>query len=156
MMVWSIDTEDYSRALELAAHVLRHQVPMPSRYQRDAATLVLELIAEAALKAQAIDQSFPLAVLEQVEELVAGVDMHDEPRAKLLKAIGVELARAAGDADPDVARPTIARAIEQLEAAQTLNNRVGVKTHIKGLRRALAALPAPDQDNAGPDQDQAG
>jgi len=149
IMVWLIDTEDYPRALELAAHVLRHEVAMPARYQRDAATLVLELIAEAALRAQGVDQPFPLSVLEQVEELTAGIDMHDEPRAKLLKAIGVELARAAGDAEPDVARPTITRSIERLMAAQALNERVGVKTNIKALRRALAALPAAEEDSAG-------
>ncbi|WP_294356124.1 phage terminase small subunit [uncultured Sphingomonas sp.] len=150
VMVWSIDIEDYSRALELAAHVLRHEVTMPSRYQRDAATLVLEEIAEAALRAQAINAPFPLSVLEQVEELTAGIDMHDEPRAKLAKAIGVELARAGSDAEADAARPIITRAIAQLEAAQRLNDRVGVKTKLTGLRRALASLPAPDQDNAGP------
>lgn len=151
IMVWSIDVGDYLRALELAAHVLRHEVSMPSRYQRDAATLVLEEIAEAALKAQAIEQSFSLVVLEAVEMMVAGIDMHDEPRAKLLKAIGVELARAAGGAEPDAARPAIVRAIERMEAAQLLHDRIGVKTQLKGLRRALAALPSPDQeqDNAG-------
>ena len=156
IMVWSIDVGDYLRALELAAHVLRHDVQMPSRYQRDAATLVLEEIAEAALKAQAADQPFSLVVLEAVERMVDGIDMHDEPRAKLLKAVGVELARAAGAATPDIARPVLGRAIDRLERAQTLNDRSGVKTHLKGLRRALAALPAPENDIAGMDQDHAG
>ena len=45
-MVWLIDVGDYDNALSLAEFVLRHKVPMPSRYQRDAATIIVEEIAE--------------------------------------------------------------------------------------------------------------
>src|SRR3546814_6578686 len=38
-MVWLIDIGDFESALSLAEFVLRHKVPMPSRYERDAATL---------------------------------------------------------------------------------------------------------------------
>jgi hypothetical protein len=144
-MVWSIDTGDWMRALALASHVLRFSVPLPARYERDAATLVLEDIAEVALKVQMQGGSFPLWVLEAVEELTADIDMHDQPRAKLLKAIGAELARAAGDAEPDKARPLITSALDRLGRAQALHDRVGVKTQIKGLEKALAALPAPSE-----------
>jgi hypothetical protein len=145
VMVWSIDTGDWMRALALASHVLRFSVPLPARYERDAATLVLEDIAEVALKVQMQGGSFPLWVLEAVEELTADIDMHDQPRAKLLKAIGAELARAAGDAEPDKARPLITSALDRLGRAQALHDRVGVKTQIKGLEKALAALPAPSE-----------
>jgi len=144
VMVWAIDTGDWAYALRLAAHVLRHDVKLPARYQRDAPTLVLEEIAEVALKAQAQGQAFPLDVLEQVEALVAGIDMHDEPRAKLLKAIGTELARAAEGAEGLDARRLTLDAIAQLGAAQALHDRVGVKTQLRGLEKALAALPAPE------------
>ncbi len=148
VMVWSIDTGDWERALALAEHVLRHDLPLPARYQRDAATLVLEEIAEAALRDQARGEPFPLAVLEQVEALVESVDMHDEPRAKLQKAIAAELARAADTAAAPAARALTERAIAALDAAQRLDERAGVKTQRRALEKALAALP-PTTDTAG-------
>lgn len=149
IMVWSIDVGDWARALELAEHVLRFHIELPTRFRRDAATLLVEEFAEAAMRDQALDKRFPLDLLYRVEELTAGIDMHDEVQAKLQKAIGVELVHAAGDAEADLARPTITDAITRLERAQSLHDRSGVKTHIRGLRKALAALPASDQDNAG-------
>ena len=139
LMVWNIDVGNYERALALAAFVIRFSIPMPSRYERDAATLVLELIADAALKAQARSDVFPLDVLEAVEALTDGIDMHDQPRAKLLKAIGAELVRAAGMSTGDAIVPTIDRAAAALTRAQDLHDRVGVKTMLRGLDRARAA-----------------
>lgn len=142
IMVWAIDIGDWPRALELADHVLRHDVALPARYQRDAATLIVEEVAEAALRAQAAGTAFPRDVLEQVEALVDGIDMHDEVRAKLLKAIGTELARGVDAAGEQDAHRLASAAVERLTAAQALHDRVGVKTQIRGLEKALAALPA--------------
>jgi hypothetical protein len=148
VMVWCIDIGDYEGALALAAVVIRFNVAMPSRYERDAATLVLEEIAEAALRAQNSNESFPLDVLEQVEALTDGIDMHDQPRAKLLKAIGRELTDRAGGATPDAARPMIEGALARYTAAQGLDPRIGVKTAIRGLEKARAALPSPATPDA--------
>ena len=139
IMVWHLDVGDWWRALDLAAFALRFAIPMPSRYERDAATLVLELIADAALRAQARSDVFPLEVLEAVEALTDGIDMHDQPRAKLLKAIGAELVRAAGMSTGDAIVPTIDRAAAVLTRAQDLHDRVGVRTMLRGLDRARAA-----------------
>lgn len=151
VMVWSIDTGDWARALELAEHVLRFRIAMPDRYQRDAATLVVEEIAEAAIRAQARSQAFPLSVLERVEELTIGIDMHDEVQAKLQKAVGVELARLAAEVDTDaddfVAAAT--RALEPLRRAQELNPRAGTKTKVGQLEKAIKAARAA-QVQAGP------
>nr|WP_317893133.1 phage terminase small subunit [uncultured Sphingomonas sp.] len=150
VMIWRIDVGDYAGALTLAEHVLRHRVALPTRYERDAPTLIVEEIAEAAIKAQAADDPFELAVLERVEALVDGIDMYDQVRAKLMKAIGCELGRAArhpANADSH----TLAlrqRALAALEAAQKLNDRVGVKTTIRTIKKALAAA-APQPDPAG-------
>ncbi len=142
IMIWSIDVADWPRALELAEHVLRFDVVLPSRYKRDAASLVVEEIAEAASKLQGKGERFPLAVLESVEALTAGVDMHDEIRAKLMKAIGVELdaaARAAADGGDDAtAIELLCRALPALQRANDLHPRVGAKTIIKGVEKALA------------------
>lgn len=141
VMVWNIDVGDYAAAMPLIEHVLAHKVPMPQRYARDAATLVVEEIAEAAIKAQAADKPFDLAILEQIEALTAHDDMHDEVRAKLLKAIGFELdrtAQTASGAGAD-ATPLFVRSLTAMKAAQALHDRVGVKTIIKAVEKRLAA-----------------
>lgn len=140
MMIWSIDTGDWSRALELAEHVLRFNVPLPTRYQRGAAPLIVEEIATAALKKQAREEAFPLDVLEQVEALTADADMHDEIRAKLKKAIGTELARAAGEMESGTPEhlAAVSKALAPLQRAQDLHERVGTKGTIKQLRKVLA------------------
>ncbi|WP_294275744.1 phage terminase small subunit [uncultured Sphingomonas sp.] len=145
VMVWAIDTDDWPLALRLATHVLRHDVPLPARYERDAATLILEEVAEAALRAQNAGQSFPLDVLQDVEALVDGIDMHDQPRAKMLKAIGTEMIRASeahAEGTPDRAQAA-AQAIEPLRQAFALDPRIGVKTVIQRLEKVIAKT-APD------------
>ena len=139
IMVWCLDVGDWTRGLMLASFVLRFSIPMPKHFVRDAATLVLEEIADAALRAQARSEAFPLYVLEAVELLTDGIDMHDEPKAKLFKAIGAELVRAAGEATGDAIVPTIERAVAVLTRAQDKNERVGVKTMLRGLEKAKAA-----------------
>lgn len=138
VMVWSIDVGDYAAAMPLIEHVLAHKVAMPQRYARDAATLVVEEIAEAAIKAQAADKPFDLAILEQVEALTAHDDMHDEVRAKLLKAIGFELDRTAQAATDGDVIPLLIRSLTAMKAAQALHDRVGVKTTIKAIEKRLA------------------
>ncbi|WP_267382621.1 MULTISPECIES: phage terminase small subunit [unclassified Sphingomonas] len=151
IMVWCIDTGDWMRALELAEHVVRHDVALPARYARSAPALITEEIATAALKLQAAGKSFPLDVLDAVEELTAGADMHDEIRAKLHKAIGFELARHADETEGDMARPFIVNALAALTRAQSLHDRVGAKTRMAQMEKLLAANlaafppPAPER-----------
>lgn len=150
MMVWAIDTANWPRALELAEHVLRFGVALPARYERDAPTLIVEEVADAAIKIQNKGERFPLDVLERVEELTLDIDMHDQPRAKLAKAIGVELVAAADATESGPLGATILsmRALEKLRAAQHLNDRIGVKGQITRLEKALAA-PAAATEQAG-------
>ncbi|HEX8446295.1 MAG TPA: phage terminase small subunit [Sphingomonas sp.] len=143
VMIWRIDAGDYAGALPLAAYVLRHDIPLPVRYNRSAPALIAEEMAEAALKAQAADQPFSLEILEEVDALTAHADMHDEIRAKLMKAIGVELIRQADDLDaagPEY-RGLTERALAPLRRAQALHDRSGVKGHIKRLEKLLLAPP---------------
>ena len=95
------------------------------------------------MRAQNAGGAFPLDVLQQVEELVDGVDMHDQPRAKMQKAIGAELVRAC-EALPDGSTDrtnVAARAIEHLRQAFALDPRIGVKTVIQRLEKSLPKLP---------------
>lgn len=141
-MVWLIDIGEFDQALDLVPFVFRHNVAMPSRYQRDAATIVVEEIADAALKAQNAGNAFPLAVLERVDELTTGLDLHDEVRAKLLKAIGVEQLRAAEELPAEESSAALEATLATLRDAQRLNDRVGVKDRIKRADKLLAAVNA--------------
>lgn len=140
IMVWRIDTGDFAGALVLAEHVLKHNVPLPSRYERSAPALIAEEIATAALKAQSAGEAFPYDILERVAELTEDADMHDEIRAKLVKAIGVELMRATESetAEPLVRALAARAALATLQRAQHLHDRVGVKDRIKKLEKLLA------------------
>lgn len=148
IMVWKIDVGDFAGAMPLIEHVLHNNLPMPQRYERDAATLIVEEVAEAAIKAQAAGEPFDLVVLEQIEALVDGVDMHDQVRAKLMKAIGFELdrtARAAAEAGADAqALPLLCRSLVALNEAQKLHDRVGVKSTIKAVTKRVAELQTPE------------
>lgn len=140
VMIWRIDTGDFEGALVLVEHVLTHNVPLPARYERTAAALITEEIATAALKAQQAGQIFPFDILARVDMLTESTDMHDQIRAKLKKAIGVEQMRDALDgAGNSVTKPLVAAlALETLRRAQQLDERVGVKDRIKRLEKLLA------------------
>lgn len=145
IMVWRIDVGDYAAALDLLPFLLKHGVPMPARYNRDAATVAVEEIATAALKAQAAGQRFELDHLLRAADLTAGLDLHDEPRAKLMKAIGSELLADAEEAAADDAAGLLEAAIATLAEAHRLNDRIGVKDRLKRAHKLLAAVtPEPE------------
>ena len=148
-MVWLIDIGDFENALSLAEFVLRHKVAMPSRYERDAATIIVEEIADAAMKAQNSNESFSIEILHEVADLTGHCDIHDQVRAKLFKAIGAELLDRGADAAPEDAKPVLEQALASLTEAQRLNDRAGVKDKIKRVNKLLAAIaaaaPAPEQ-----------
>jgi hypothetical protein len=122
---------------------------MPSRYQRDAATIAIEEIAEAAIKAQAIGESFQLEMLPLVDQLTAGLDIHDEVRAKLAKAIGVNGLDIAEELPADQAVEALQHVRKSLLEAMRLNPRIGVKDKIKRTEKLLAAIGKPAATNTG-------
>lgn len=139
VMVWLIDTGDYGAAIDLGAFLLRHRVAMPARYNRDVATVLVEEVADAALKAQAADAPFDLGILESVDGVTIGIDMHDEVRAKLAKAIGAESLRSLDDAQAGAGqRAAIENTLFHLRRAQGLHDRIGVKDKIKRAEKLLA------------------
>lgn len=88
VMIWRIDTGDYTGALDIAEYVLQHGLAMPDRFERTTGCLVAEEIAEAALKVQKTKGHFELPLLHRTLELTAEHDMPDEARAKLYLAAG--------------------------------------------------------------------
>lgn len=145
LMIWRIDIGDFAEALPLVEFIMKHDVPMPARFDRDVATFVTDQISEAAIAAfergDPGDQSFPLEILAKVEELVELADMHDQVRAKLQKAIGRALASDAGEES----RVRQEETLKRYQRALALNPNVGVKKDIDRLQSALkkSAPPAP-------------
>jgi len=150
VLIWTLDVAEFAKALAIAAHVIRHGLALPERFKRTAATIVAEEIAEAALKAIGQGEAFDLATLQAADELTMREDMPDQVRAKLKKAIGLELARIA-DALPDNSadgaaggkRAAIGAALEALRRALALNKSVGVKKDTERLERDLKRLETP-------------
>lgn len=153
-MVWRIDIGDYAAALDLVPFLLRHKVAMPARYKRDVATVVVDEITAAAQGVQALGEAFPAAILARVADLVDGVDMHNEVRAKLLKAIGIEQLRAAEEMDAQESRAPLEATLATLKDAHRLWNRVGVLDRVRRAEKLLKALPpvadGPQEEPGGP------
>lgn len=143
IMVWRIDTGDYSGALQIAEYALAHDLVMPDHYQRGVPTVISEEIADRALAILSTGGEFDHVCLSTVEQLTRDCDMPDEVRAKVHKALGLALAAKAGNppfAGPSLHYAEIAR--DHLRRALQLHDRVGVKKEIERLDRALKNSPA--------------
>ena len=153
VLPWLIDVGAYRDAIAVAEHVLRFRLVMPERFKRTPACYVTEEIAEASIAATTAASSsgstspgtgFNVPALLQLEEITEGHDMPDEVRAKLHKAIGLELARQADAASPDddtliagFVPASRTEALARLNRALALNGKAGVKKNIEALERAL-------------------
>lgn len=144
MLIWAIDVADWDLALRLAHYVLAHGIALPERYSRKPATLIAEEFAEAGLTTPA---TVDLETLQEVSGLTAEHDMHDQVRAKLLKAIGLALKAQAEAFDPTAESAVaggkaalIDGALTHFRAALAKNAKVGVKKTIEALEREQKKL----------------
>lgn len=147
MLVWNIDIQNWTMALQIGAHVLTHRLSLPERYKRTPATLIAEEIADASLRVvDAVDHG----TLVATDTLTEGHDMPDQVRAKLMKAIGRKLMAEAETFDPDAeganagGKPgLISAALTALKRALVLDDKAGVKKDIENLERELKKLAPP-------------
>ena len=148
VMVWHIDVGDFAGALPLARYAVRHGLVMPDQYQRTTACLIAEEYAAMAIKATEAGQQVDAQALVEVTELVQGEDMPDEVRAKLHKALGYE-ALARVDQQSGANQQAYRRyALDQLQRALQLHDKVGVKKDIERLERDIKnAVPAASQED---------
>ena len=141
MLVWNIDVQNWTMALQIGAHVLTHGLSLPERYKRTPATLIAEEIADASLRVvDAVDHG----TLVATDTLTEGHDMPDQVRAKLMKAIGRKLMAEADAFDPEAeganagGKPAlISAALTALKRALVLDDKAGVKKDIEILEREL-------------------
>ncbi|MPV86915.1 phage terminase small subunit [Ostreibacterium oceani] len=132
VFVWSIDIGDYDTALRLFSAISAADMTLPERFRRRPADFLAEQLAEAAIdecyREVAPDaRTVTRALFDRVMTAIAGIDMHDEISAKLMKAGG-----GLSESDDD-----LSGALDYYERAIALNPKIGVKTKIKALKKAL-------------------
>lgn len=155
VLIWTIDTGDFSTALPMAQHAIAHDLALPDRFQRTTACLIAEEMAETAFKHEGAELAADAPQLLACAELVAEADMPDEVRAKLLKACGYALRARAERAEPSEHSAAEyfelrRQALECLTHALQLHDKCGVKKDIERLERELRQASPSPPDTAGP------
>lgn len=138
LMVWAIDAGDYALAVRIGRYVVTHGLLMPDRFNRTAATVLVDEICDPILvqvKADdATDVTPYLAVLDEVAEFTASSDMPDVVRAKLCKVRAFALRNGTTEEQTT--------ALELLRQALTLDAGAGVKKEIDRLARVVKKAAA--------------
>lgn len=162
-MVWAVDAGAYALGLDMATYVLRHKLSLPDRYARSSATAIIEEFADAYLKGRwtplKVGKSetgqpalvpdpdcSAVQILQGVQAITAAEDAHDQPRAKLHKAIAYALlgkVQTAESPDLEVLPANVLnQALALLQSALSYDAQSGVKKDIERIERKLAAASA--------------
>ncbi|RYG19580.1 MAG: hypothetical protein EON96_02670 [Caulobacteraceae bacterium] len=150
MMAWRIDTGEFIQALPMVEFAARNGLAMPDRFDRGVVAFAVEQISEAAIawydRPIEGEEPFPAAILPQLEDLIAelDVDLHDEISAKLYRALGQAVMDGVNEDDPEDLETRRRSQLKAFERAFKLNPKIGVKTQIDRLTKALNKPPAPD------------
>ncbi|MDW5418889.1 phage terminase small subunit [Iodobacter sp. CM08] len=134
VMVWMIDTGNFTDALPIVRYALQHKLTLPDQYQRTLACLVVEEMADTAMSWRSQGESIEVAGLLEVLTATQNEDMPDQVKAKLFKAI------AYGLSEQD--KPA---AVDYFQQALALHDKCGVKKDLEKLQREIkntAAEPA--------------
>lgn len=127
LMLWRIDAGDFAGGLQIAAHAIKHGWVLPQALgRRNVQTVVAEELADQAEAAQRMKADFPADVLLQALSLTDALDMPDQSRARLHKAIAAVISES---------RP--AAALNHYTFALQLDPRCGVKKDKERLERHL-------------------
>ncbi|MGV2844187.1 phage terminase small subunit [Aeromonas hydrophila] len=139
VMLWHLDTGDLEGAFNMADYVIRHGLSTPDRYERTAATMIAEEVADTAIKQQEAGAGPSLHLLNRYLALLADCDIFDQVRAKLHKAVG----RAC------LADGLKQQAAEHYRRAIELHDKVGIKKELEVLERELKKEQQPDATGGG-------
>jgi len=140
VFVWSMDVGEFDRAIAMAQYILAHNLKLPDRYQRTAATTLIDEVSDASLRGYGPS----VLTLLQVAELTAAHDVPDQARAKLHKAIGFAMAerKSSNDDFANLPLEQAQHALQQLQRATELSQQAGVKKDIERLQRRITAAAA--------------
>lgn len=123
-MVWAIDYEDYDRALNIAEYAMKAEMNMPEKFSGEVYDRAAEYICNNLLSKDDIEPYLP--VLQRIEALVEGKDMHDGVVVKINKSLGLAYQNT-----------DITKAIEYLELVYNMDKRAGVKQLMDKLKKQL-------------------
>lgn len=143
LMIWAIDTADYPLAVRIGRYVIAHNLAMPDRFRRTAATALVEELCDPILVQVKADETADLtpylSVLDDLAQIVDGKDMPDQVLAKLFKVRGFALRSGTGDDQ--------ATALGLLRQAIKLDAGAGVRKEIERLARLVkkASLATADK-----------
>jgi len=126
VMLWRVDAGDYSGALAIGRHAIRHGWSMPQGFNRNVQTLLAEEMADAAKNALVAKTDFDPGLLMQTLDVIGDLDMPDQSRARLHKSLGWVLRES---------QPVAA--LNHLQQAMQLDERCGVKKDIEQLERKI-------------------
>lgn len=144
LMIWAIDAGDYPLAVRIGRYVIAHNLAMPDKFNRTAATALVDEICDPILVQVKADENADitsfLAVLDDVAQVTENSDMPDVVRAKLCKARAFALRSGTPEQQ--------ATALELMRAALVLDPGAGVKRPIETLSRQLKKAAA-GTDDAG-------
>lgn len=150
--VWAIDAGMWALACELGRYVIGHGLAMPDEFERNAATTLADLMADAALigRMSAADARQWLPIVMQI---TAEADMPDQTRAKNHKAIAYGLAGkttlAGQPGDWSVLdAATLRLALDHLLQAEQLDANAGVKKDIAAVQKLLQKQEQPADSSA--------
>lgn len=133
LMIWAIDTADYPLAVRIGRYVIAHNLAMPDRFRRTAATALVEELCDPILVQVKADDTADLtpylSVLDDLAQIVDGKDMPDQVLAKLFKVRGFAL-RSGTEADQAIALGLLRQAIK-------LDAGAGVRKEIERLARLV-------------------
>ena len=136
-LVWAIDCGEYPLALRIAEYALHQDLVLPEQFNRTVPTLVAEEFADAAKKALQLQQAtFNVELLKRVAELTEDKDMPDQSRARLYREIGLLLKDT-----------NQAEALAAMEKAWSLDDKIGLKTEVNKLRKALGKAEEEEPNN---------
>lgn len=146
-LIWAIDIRRWPLALDLADHVIRHNLQLPERFHRSPRALLWSELADFAV-------ANPGEVPHEILLRAApgddpASDVKDETVARMHRAIGESWALqaenfdAAADSAPAGGKPAMVdAALTSLRRARQLNVKVGVTKQIEQLEREAKKLAA--------------
>lgn len=151
LMIWAIDVRDYPLAARIGRYVIAHNLAMPDRFNRTAATALVDEICDPILVQVKADDSTDvspyLTVLDDVADFTAASDMPDMVRAKLHKARAFAL-RNGTPAEQEIA-------LGLLRTALVMDPGAGVKKEIDRLARVVKKAAAEAGAGGADDTDSA-
>ncbi|KAF0182581.1 MAG: phage P2 small terminase subunit gpM-like protein [Hyphomonadaceae bacterium] len=145
LMVWHFDIGNYDRALQMGEYVIKFGLQMPPKFERTPQAFITESLADLAINAQVTKIEFPLPPLQKCEQVMEGLDMPDQTRAKLHKALGYGFQNLADkiekkEVETEVAGGLIAakqEALRHFQRAFELDKFIGIKKEIERLQRQV-------------------